>query len=95
MRRIMTSDNPTHHDQSSLRKVLLVSFLLGLWLLGAISGMLFFNLLNFISFRSKEHILILVLLIVGSIVLMGVSYLFFPRGQSSNQDRSHGAAAPR
>jgi hypothetical protein len=71
--------------KSSLRKVLLVSFLLGLWLLGAISGMLFFNLVNFIHFRSKGHILILVLLIAGSLALMAISYLFFPRDQQPKE----------
>lgn len=75
----MGKDKAPKDAKSSLRKVLLLSFLLGLWLLGAISGMLFFNFLNFIHFRSKGHILILVLLIAGSIGLMAVSYLFFPR----------------
>jgi hypothetical protein len=75
----MRDENPDRDDKSTLRKCLLLPFLLGLWLLGAISGMLFFNLLNFINFRSKGHILVLVLLIVGSIGLMVISYLFFPR----------------
>ena len=81
----MRNDNPKKQDKSSLRKVLLLNFLLGLWLLGAISGMLFFNLLNFIHFRSKGHILILVLLILGSLLLMMVSYLFFPREKTGNE----------
>ena len=72
-----------------MRKVLLVSFLLGLWLLGAISGMLFFNLLNFIQFRSKGHVLVLILLILGSIALMAVSYLFFPSEKGKKQEREH------
>ena len=82
----MTSDfskkgTNARDGKSSLRKVLLVVFLLGLWLLGAISGMLFFNLLNFIHFRSKGHILVLALLVLGSFALMAISYLFFPREQ--------------
>ncbi len=75
----MTYDQPKEHSHFSWKNFLLLTFLLGLWLLGAISGMLFFNFLNFIEFRSKGHILILVLLVLGSISLMAVSYLFFPR----------------
>ena len=75
----MSNDNPKTDDKASLRKLLLVTFLLGLWLLGAISGMLIFNLFNFIHFRSKGHILILIILIASSITLMVISYLFFPR----------------
>ncbi len=86
----MSGDNPKERAQASLRKVLLVSFLLGLWLLGAISGMLFFNLLNFVHFRSKGHILILVLLVLGSILLMAVSYLFFPRRKDRIEERNRG-----
>ncbi len=86
----MSGDNPKERAQASLRKVLLVSFLLGLWLLGAISGMLFFNLLNFVHFRSKGHILVLVLLVLGSILLMAVSYLFFPRRRDRIEERNRG-----
>jgi hypothetical protein len=80
----MSKNDPKRDDQPHLRKALLVSFLLGLWLLGAISGMLFFNLLNFVQFRSKGHILVLVLLVLGSLLLMAVSYIFFPREKERN-----------
>jgi len=83
----MNGDNPKNAGKSSFRNWLLISFLAGLWLLGAVSGMLFFNLLNFIHFRSKGHILVLVILIVGSIVLMAVSYVFFPREKDRNENR--------
>jgi hypothetical protein len=86
----MSYDPPNRDDKSSLRKVLLLTFLLGLWLLGAISGMLIFNLFNFIAFRSKGHILVLVLLISGSIILMVISYLFFPREADRNGRRERG-----
>jgi ABC-type branched-subunit amino acid transport system permease subunit len=83
----MSNDDPHKDDKSSLRKFLLLTFLLGLWLLGAISGMLIFNLFNFINFRSKGHILILLLLISGSIVLLVISYLFFPRGKDGKKEK--------
>jgi len=73
----MNGDNPKNAGKSSFRNWLLISFL----------AMLFFNLLNFIHFRSKGHILVLVILIVGSIVLMAVSYVFFPREKDRNENR--------
>jgi len=86
----MSNDNPKTDDKASLRKLLLVTFLLGLWLLGAISGMLIFNLFNFIHFRSKGHILILIILIASSITLMVISYLFFPREKDRDGRRPRG-----
>jgi hypothetical protein len=86
----MSKDSLQKDHKSSLRKVLLVSFLSGLWLLGAITGMLFFNLLNFIHFRSKGHILILVLLVLLSISLMALSYLFFPSDKDKGDREERG-----
>jgi hypothetical protein len=86
-RRFTGQDHPKSGSKVSWRTFLLGMFLLGLWLLGAISGMLFFNLVNFIHFRSKGHILILVLLVLGSLLLMAFSYLFFPREKERNGKR--------
>ncbi len=86
----MRNEVPKRSDKSSLRNCLLVSFLLGLWLMGAVSGMLFFNLLNFIQFRSKGHILILILLILGSIALVVASYLFYPREKDEGRMKERG-----
>lgn len=86
----MSNDISRKDHKSSLRKCLLVTFLLGLWLLGAISGMLIFNLFNFIHFRSKGHILVLILLITGSIGLMVISYLFFPREKDPDRRPNRG-----
>ncbi len=83
----MSHDKSKTESKFSRRNFLLLTFLLGLWLLGAISGMLFFNLLNFIHFRSKGHILVLVLLVAGSILLMAFSYLFFPREKEHVENR--------
>jgi hypothetical protein len=84
----MSDDKANKKSQSSLRTCLLITFLLGLWLLGAISGMLFFNLVNFIHFRSKGHILVLVLLVVGSLALITASYLFFPREKARDRNET-------
>jgi hypothetical protein len=86
----MRSDIPKRDGKSNLRKVLLVAFLLGLWLLGAVSGMLIFNLVDFIRFHSRGHVLVLILLILGSIVLMVSSYLFFPREKDENGKKERG-----
>ncbi len=80
----MSNANLPQDNRSHLRNVLLVCFLLGLWLLGAVSGMLIFDLFKFINFRPKGHVLILVLLILASIVLMLVSYVLFPRDRDDH-----------
>jgi hypothetical protein len=85
--RTMSHDEPKAGSKFSWRNFLLVMFLLGLWLLGAISGMLFFNLLDFVHFRPKGHILILILLVIGSLLLMTLSYLLFPRQKERNEGR--------